>query len=68
MKNTITTRRRKRGGGSRIVESLREAADWVEGKDVAVRVTTVEVPAIDVRAVRRRMGLGQAAFAARFGV
>ena len=62
MKN-IPTKRRKPTAGSRIIESLREAVDWVE----AIRVTTVEVPTVDVRAVRRRLGLSQAAFAAKFG-
>ena len=53
--------------GSRIIASLQEAVDWVEGQDVAVRVTTVEVPVIDVKTMRRRLGLSQAAFAAKFG-
>lgn len=53
--------------GSRILESLREAVDWVEGKDVAVRVSTVHVPMIDVRETRRKLGLSQAEFAAKFG-
>ena len=39
MKN-IPTKRRKPTAGSRIIESLREAVDWAEGKDVSVRVTT----------------------------
>jgi len=46
---------------------LKEAVDCVEGKDVAVRVSTLEVPIIDVRATRQRLGLSQAAFAAKFG-
>lgn len=54
--------------GSRIVASLQEAVDWVEGQDVAVRVTTVEMPVIHVKAVRRRLGLSQADFATKFGV
>ncbi|MCA2970829.1 MAG: helix-turn-helix domain-containing protein [Acidobacteriaceae bacterium] len=58
---------RKSSAGSRIVASLREAVDWAEGKDVAVRVTQVEVPTVDVREVRRKLGLSQAAFAAKFG-
>jgi putative transcriptional regulator len=41
--------------------------DWVEGKHVPVRVTTVEVPTVDVRSTRKRLGLSQVAFAARFG-
>ncbi len=67
MKNSHTTKRRKPTAGSRIVASLREAVDWAEGKDVPVRMTTVEVPAIDVRAMRRRLGLSQTEFAAKFG-
>ena len=67
MTNSRTTKRRKPSAGSRIIASLREAVDWAEGKDVPVRVTTVEVPTIDVRAVRRRLGLSQAAFATKFG-
>ena len=53
--------------GSRIIASLQEAVDWVEGQDVAVRVTPVEVPMIDVKTMRRRLGLSQADFAAKFG-
>ena len=67
MKNSRTTKRRKPSAGGRIIASLREAVDWAEGKDVPVRVTTVEVPTIDVRAMRRRLGLSQAAFATKFG-
>ena len=59
--------RSKVRAGSRILESLREAVDWVEGKDVAVRVSTVHVPMIDVRETRRKLGLSQAEFAAKFG-
>ena len=54
-------------GGRRIIASLQEAVDWVEGKDVPVRITTVDVPTVDVRATRKSLGLSQAAFAAKFG-
>ena len=50
-----------------MIASLKEAVDWVEGKEIAVCVTTVEVPVIDVKATRRRLGLSQAAFASKFG-
>ena len=53
--------------GKRIVASLKEAVEWAEGKDVPARVTIVEEPVIDVRALRRRLGLSQTAFAAKFG-
>ncbi len=67
MKKSPVTKQRSPGAGSRIITSLREAVDWVEGKDVAVRVTTLNVPVIDVRATRMSLGLSQAAFAAKFG-
>ena len=67
MKKTQSTMRRKPSAGNRIVASLKEAVDWAEGRDVPVRVTTVEVPTTDVRATRKRLGLSQAAFAAKFG-
>jgi putative transcriptional regulator len=68
MKKTTANRtRRTPTAGSRIIESLREAVDWVEGKEVPVRLTTVDVPVVDVRKVRKRLRLSQAAFAAKFG-
>src|SRR5262245_29784952 len=54
-------------GGSGIIANLREAVTWAEGADAAIRITTVEVPLIDVKATRRSLGLSQAAFAAKFG-
>lgn len=67
MKNTRVSMGRRQSPGSRIVASLREAVDWAEGNNVPVRVTTVEVPTVDVRGTRKRLGLTQAAFAAKFG-
>ena len=67
MRKVTETKKRKPSAGSRIIASLKEAADWAEGKHVAVRVTTVEVPVIDVKATRQQLGLSQSAFAAKFG-
>jgi putative transcriptional regulator len=67
MKDTRSARQRKPSAGNRVIASLREAVDWAEGQDLPVRITTVEVPAIDVGAVRKRLGLTQAAFAVKFG-
>src|ERR1035438_8458724 len=53
--------------GKRIVRSLKEVVAWAEGKDVPVRVTTIHVPVIDVRSVRRKLRLSQSEFAAKFG-
>src|SRR5436190_19432092 len=57
----------KRSVGQEIITSLKEAIAWAGGEDVPVRVTTVEVPTTDVRAVRRKLGLSQSEFAAKFG-
>ena len=53
--------------GERIVEGLEEALAWSKGEEIPVRVTQVQVPEIDVSAVRRRMGLSQTQFALKFG-
>ena len=53
--------------GQDVIKSMREAIAWSRGDDVAVRVTQVHVPFIDVRTVRRRLKLSQTQFAARFG-
>src|SRR5438094_9478116 len=53
--------------GQEIITSLKEAIAWAGGENVAVRVTTVQVPRTDVRAVRRKLGLSQSQFAAKFG-
>ena len=66
MKN-LKAKQSKPSAGSRIIASLQEAVDWVEGKDVPARLTSVEVPTIDIRAMRKRLGLSQIAFAEKFG-
>jgi putative transcriptional regulator len=53
--------------GKRIAEGLEQAIAWTAGQKDLGRVTLVEVPETDVRDVRRRMGLSQAQFAAKFG-
>jgi putative transcriptional regulator len=52
--------------GERIVEGLEQAVAWTREND-RVRVTLVHVPDVDVRDVRRRMGLSQSQFATKFG-
>lgn len=64
---TVRTTPSKHSAGKRIVESLKEAVAWTEGRTAGTRVTTVHVPTVDVRAVRRKLGLSQAQFASRFG-
>jgi len=69
MKRTATTKRSagRSSVGQEIITSLKEAIAWAGGEDVPVRTTTVQVPLIDVRAVRRRLGLTQSEFASKFG-
>ena len=69
MKKRIGPKRasRQRTVGQEIIASLKEAIVWAGGADVPVRVTTVQVPTTDVRAVRRKLGLSQSEFAAKFG-
>jgi len=45
---------------------MKEAIAWAGGDDVPVRVTVVRVPTSDVRAIRRKLGLSQSEFVARF--
>ena len=54
--------------GQRIVAGLDEAIAWSAGKKTGARVTLVDVPAVNVRELRGRMGLSQSQFAAKFGL
>ena len=53
--------------GQEVIASLKEAIAWARGETVPVRVTTIQVPKTDVRAVRRKLRLSQSQFAAKFG-
>ena len=53
--------------GQEVITSLKEAIAWASGGDIPARVTQVEVPNTDVRAVRRKLRLSQSQFAAKFG-
>jgi putative transcriptional regulator len=54
--------------GARIVEGLEQAIAWTRGASEKARVTLVQVPEVDVREVRTKMGLSQAQFAMKFGL
>jgi putative transcriptional regulator len=62
-----TRARKHRTVGESIVQGLKEAVAWTKGENDNVRVTLVQVPQVDVRKVRLRMGLSQAQFATKFG-
>lgn len=51
-----------------IKQGLEEAMAFAEGKDVGARVHQVEVPVVDVAAIRASTGLSQSAFAKSIGV
>ncbi len=54
--------------GESILRGARDALAYARGDKSRGRATVVHVPKqIDVKAVRKRLGLSQAAFAARFG-
>jgi putative transcriptional regulator len=60
--------RRRPTVGHRIIEGLEQAVAWTRGESDRARVTLVHLPEVDVRNLRRKMGLSQAQFAARFGL
>lgn len=53
--------------GKKLLRSARQARAWVRGDPTSARVTYVNVPHVDVRKLRSRMGLSQTRFAAKFG-
>ena len=62
-----TPAKKRQTVGESIVQGLKEAIAWTEGKNAMARVTLVHVPEIDVRKVRLEMKLSQAEFATKFG-
>ncbi|HTU44361.1 MAG TPA: helix-turn-helix domain-containing protein [Bryobacteraceae bacterium] len=67
-RTTKPTRKQARPVGQRIIDGLGEAIAWSRGENDRVRVTVVTIPEVDVRQVRRRMGLSQTEFATKFGL
>ncbi|WP_309623056.1 NadS family protein [Novosphingobium sp.] len=51
-----------------LVEGLNEAIAFASGKDTGARVHTIDVPVIDVAAIRAKTGLSQSQFAKSIGV
>lgn len=51
-----------------IRQGLTEAIDYAQGKETGARVHRVEVPSVDVAAIRAKTGLSQAEFARSIGV
>ena len=54
--------------GQRLLKAGEEILAYARGEDVpGMRVTTIHVPKIDVRKLRRKMKLSQSEFSAKFG-
>jgi len=51
-----------------IMQGLNEALAFARGKEVGAMVHYVDVPSVDVAAIRARTGLSQGAFARSIGV
>lgn len=51
-----------------IMQGLNEALDYAQGKETGAVVHRIEVPTIDVAAIRASTGLSQGAFARSIGV
>ena len=51
-----------------IMEGLNEALAFAEGKETGAKVHHIEVPDVDVAAIRASTGLSQSAFARSIGV
>ena len=66
-KKVVRTAKNQPSVGARIIEGLEQAIAWTQGENENVRVTLVQVPNVDVREVRTKMGLSQAQFATKFG-
>lgn len=62
-----STTEAKQRVGQEIATSLKEAIAWAGGESVPARITRVEIPAVDIRSVRRKLRLSQSEFAAKFG-
>lgn len=63
------TRRGDGSVGSEIIRGLQNAIAYSKGQNRKVRVHSVRVPElVNVRTVRRRIGMSQGEFAAQFGI
>jgi putative transcriptional regulator len=67
IKKNTRSKNKQPSVGERIIEGLDQAIAWSRGEDAPVRVNLVQIPEVDIREIRRRMGLSQTQFAAKFG-
>ena len=68
-KSKTASRRKAASVGSQIIQGLQNAVAYAKGQNRKVRVHPVRVPGtVNVRKVRRRLGMSQGEFAAQFGI
>jgi putative transcriptional regulator len=63
-----TKRAKKTALGDELIQSLREALDHAEGRRVAAKVTKFDQAGVEVRRIRKKVGLTQDRFATVLGV
>lgn len=54
--------------GDELIRSMQEALAHASGENVAVRVTEFEEPAVEVKRIRKKVGLTQEVFASALGI
>lgn len=59
---------RKANIGDELIESMADALAYMRGEKVKVRVTKVDTPAVEIKRIRKKVGLTQDTFASALGV
>lgn len=54
--------------GADLIQSMQEALAHASGKDIGARVTEFAEPAVEIKRIRKKVGLTQDTFAAALGV
>ena len=60
--------RKRQTVGESVIQGLNEAIAWTRGESSNAQVTLFQIPEVDVRQVRTKMGLSQSEFATKFGL
>ncbi len=68
VETSVFSRRADKTLGDDLIEAMQEAAAYVRGEQGKTVAHIVEVPDVDVGAIRKAMRLSRAKFASRFGL
>lgn len=60
--------RKAAGIGEELIESMQEALAYMRGEKTNVRVTRVDAPSVEIKRIRKKVGLTQETFATALGV